>query len=295
MKIKDLFNLHQGNGFELINMEVSTNSNINFVSRTAENNGVVAKIDEMYKKPFGSGLITVALGGSVLSSFVQTKPFYTGFHIMVLEPKIKMNIEQKLFYCMIISKNKYRYNYGRQANRTLSDIEIPDLNVCNTIINSISINKITTKNETVLHHINCSEWKEFRLLKYFNMEAGQYYQADSFDHGNIPLISASDMNNGVMKNTNLKYEFLENALTIGKVGVTVFYQNNKFVASPDVTVLIPKFRFNKYIGLFLKTIIEKEKNKWCYGRQIRLGDCKSLIIKLPCKNNEPDWVLWKII
>ncbi len=64
MKISDLFVLHQGNGFELYNMSVSDTSNINFISRTAQNNGVVAKVckDES-KEPFPAGYITVALGG----------------------------------------------------------------------------------------------------------------------------------------------------------------------------------------------------------------------------------------
>ena len=90
MKISDLFVLHQGNGFELYNMSVSDTSNINFISRTAQNNGVVAKVcKEESKEPFPAGYITVALGGSVLSSFVQIRPFYTAYHIMVLEPKKK--------------------------------------------------------------------------------------------------------------------------------------------------------------------------------------------------------------
>ena len=46
MKISDLFVLHQGNGFELYNMNVSDTSDINFVSRTAQNNGVVAKVSK---------------------------------------------------------------------------------------------------------------------------------------------------------------------------------------------------------------------------------------------------------
>jgi len=40
---------------------------------------------------------------------------------------------------------------------------------------------------------------------------------------------------------------------------------------------------------FFKTILNKERFKWSYGRQIRLGDCKELVIKLPSKNNKPDW------
>jgi hypothetical protein len=38
-----------------------------------------------------------------------------------------MRLEEKLFYCHCIKMNAYRYQYGRQANKTLKDIELPDL------------------------------------------------------------------------------------------------------------------------------------------------------------------------
>jgi hypothetical protein len=84
MKVNDLFSVSQGNSFELMNMDLSKSSGVNFVSRTAQDNGVVAQVcaDDAVN-PFPAGCITVALGGSVLSSFVQLKPFYTAFHIAV--------------------------------------------------------------------------------------------------------------------------------------------------------------------------------------------------------------------
>ena len=44
---------------------------------------------------------------------------------MILVPKKSMTEEQKLFYCSCIKRNKYRYNYGRQANKTLKNLEVP--------------------------------------------------------------------------------------------------------------------------------------------------------------------------
>ena len=93
---------------------------VNFVSRTSENNGVVArvKIQDGYK-PQKAGTITCATGGSVLSTFVQTDDFYSGRDLYLLIPKMDMSIYAKLFICTVIKANKYRYNYGRQANKTL--------------------------------------------------------------------------------------------------------------------------------------------------------------------------------
>lgn len=123
--ISDVFNLRPGNGYELIRMEEDNTSEINFVSRTSKNNGVAARVKKHTDTPFSKNLITVALGGSVLSSFVQDKPFYTAYHVMVLEPLEQyknMSNYVKMFICTQIEANKYKYSYGRQANRTLKDL-----------------------------------------------------------------------------------------------------------------------------------------------------------------------------
>ena len=92
MKVEDLFYVSYGNSLELNNLEKSKNG-INFVSRTSKNNGVSAVVKENKNlKPFEEGIITVAVGGSVMEAFVQPKPFYTGFHMMILKPKKEMSL-----------------------------------------------------------------------------------------------------------------------------------------------------------------------------------------------------------
>ena len=61
----------------------------------------------------------------MLETFVQPEPFYSGRDLYYLRPTVEMSLEQKLYYCLCIRANKYRYNYGRQANRTLRDLMVP--------------------------------------------------------------------------------------------------------------------------------------------------------------------------
>src|SRR5690349_9941368 len=128
-KVSELFDLGYGNGFELINMQEAGDADgrkVAFVSRTAKNNGISAYVKPLLDvEPFKPGLITVSVGGSVLETFLQGRKFYTGFHVMVLTPKQEMSEKEKLFYCYCIRLNKYRYNYGRQGNKTLKDLLIP--------------------------------------------------------------------------------------------------------------------------------------------------------------------------
>ena len=113
---------------ELQNLSIIDSSNddaVNFVARTSKNNGVVASVKKLENiEPQPAGVITCAGGGSVLSTFVQNKPFYSGRDLYLLIPKFKMTLLFKLFCCAMIESNKYRYNYGRQANKTMPNIII---------------------------------------------------------------------------------------------------------------------------------------------------------------------------
>lgn len=98
---------------------------INFVTRTEFNNGISARVKKVEgKTPQPAGIITCAGGGSVLSTFLQEEPFYSGRDLYLLIPLQPMSRLAKLFCITIIKANKYRYSYGRQANITLSYLEL---------------------------------------------------------------------------------------------------------------------------------------------------------------------------
>src|SRR5574344_169380 len=141
-------------------------------------------------------------------------------------------------------------------------------------------------------NLNVENWKEFCLTDLFNIEAGVYHYTNEYDDGDIPYVSASNVDNGISQKIDLKPDFKGNCITTGKVGCTAFYQPNDFCATSDVNVFYPKcFNLNEKIGLFITTVINVSENyKWSYGRQCRVGDSKEIIIKLPiCRdgNNVP--------
>lgn len=127
--LSDIFDVKPGVNLELNNCEETTQDDkdsINFVSRSRDNNGVTAYIKRIPNcEPQNAGIITVAGGGSsVLSTFVQTEPFYSGRDLFLLIPKEKISIYAKLYLCTIITANKYKYSYGRQANKTLKKLKL---------------------------------------------------------------------------------------------------------------------------------------------------------------------------
>ena len=315
----DIFNIKYGVNLELINCEEITNkqdnSAINFVSRTSGNNGVSSKVRRIKDtEPQKAGLITVAGGGSVLSTFLQDEPFYSGRDLYTLEAKENISEYTKIFIVTIIEQNKYKYSYGRQANKTLPFIElklpiqfdkegnpkidydkkyskkgyIPDWQFMEDFIKSLHYKKVTTKNKnTVASSLNTDLWKEFKIPNLFDVCAGKYYSSDDYSKGTTPYVSASDTFNGIGNMTDLIPDFKKNKITIGKVGATAYYQSEDFCATSDVNILTPLFDMNQYIGLFIVQVINYSENyKWSYGRQCRIGDTKKIIIKLPIKRDE---------
>lgn len=131
-KLKDLFDIKYGVNLELNSLDETHEfdpSGVAFVSRTSQNNGVSSYVNRLkHVELQPKGVLTVAGGGSVLSTFLQFRDFYSGRDLYVLYDydryKNKITNFAKLFIKTVIEKEQYRYNYGRQANRTLGEIQI---------------------------------------------------------------------------------------------------------------------------------------------------------------------------
>lgn len=127
-KVNELFEVKYGINMQLntcIEAENNDPDAINFVARTESNNGVSARVKPVEgKEPQPAGVITCAGGGSVLSTFLQEEPFYSGRDLYLLIPLQPMSKPVKLFCITVLKANKYRYSYGRQANITLPYLEL---------------------------------------------------------------------------------------------------------------------------------------------------------------------------
>ncbi len=293
MKIKDLFDYKYGVNLELMNCQETPNKDkdsVNFVARTSMNNGVVARVKIIEGlTPQRAGTLSLAVSGSVLSCFVQTEDYYSGRDLYVLTPKINLTLEQKLFYAMCINKNAYRYSYGRAANKTFPNIEIPNLNLCNEIINNFKLKKIITKNHNIQMTLNTTNWKEYKLSDLFKQNRGCEKAPNQNENGLIKCINEIDSNNGFTRMVEPTKIFAGNAITISiNFAKNVFYQPDEFCASVNIAIIRNK-EINKYNGLFIVSILRKLYEKYSYGYKISKEKINNTIIKLPSVNNEPDW------
>jgi len=126
--LSKLFSVTYGVNLEL-NKMIHCPSGIPFVGRSERNNGVTGRVKQLSNvTPNPSGTLSVAGGGSVLATFLQLEPYYSGRDLFYLTPLVDMTNNQKLYYCACIRVNRYRYSYGRQANKTLKDLLLPAMN-----------------------------------------------------------------------------------------------------------------------------------------------------------------------
>jgi len=301
-KISDLFDIRYGNQFDFSKMTLSeTGGGINFISRGTTNCGLMGNVcrhDDV--DPFPAGLITVTMGGSyLLASFVQQQPFYTGQNVKVLSPREDMSVSERLFYCAAIQHNRFRYHsHSREANSTFDDMIVPSRDEIPSWVRSDAVNLVSE--ECVVEPIALPpqrHWKSFRYGDLFEIRKGKRLTKEDMVAGAIPFIGATDSDNGITAFVGNDENLHDgNTITVSYNGSIAesFYQPVPFVASDDVNVLEPKFGLDKYIGLFLCTLIRREKYRYNYGRKWHAEKMRESRIRLPVKaDGQPDWPLMR--
>ena len=136
--------------------------------------------------------------------------------------------------------------------------------------------------------LDIANWKIFTLGKLFDIKKGKRLTAEDQEEGEYLYIGAIDSNNGVANHIGQKPIHDGNTISLsynGSVG-EAFYQVEPYWATDDVNALYSKYDgFNKNIGLFMVTVIRKEKYRFSYGRKWTLENMKIAEIRLPIQYN----------
>lgn len=141
-------------------------------------------------------------------------------------------------------------------------------------------------------------WVEFKIGDIFSVKRGKRIVRDidyfTYKTGEYkyPVITSTTVNNGVDGYYN-KSNCPKNTLVCGgeASGMFTTYQEEECWVMDRARILTPKnnILMNKYVGLFLATILKQNQYKYCYGRSANPDDIENLIVQLPAKNNLPDY------
>lgn len=319
---KELFKIQRG--FYSKKPDHIDNGYIRFLGATEKNNGITeyytlkeinntAKSDnsqnvELTKKIFNPNALCVTNNGSVGYAFFQEKEFTCSSDVTVLYLKNgEFNRYTALFVATVIQHDRYRWSYGRKwtlGRMKKSKLKLPatngnpDWDYMENYIKSLYPEELTTTNKPCLD-LNEKEWDDF----VFGDLLDDIYKAkphvkSEMEFSNIkekyymPFISRTEENNGCdcyVPNENLDGIEDGNAIIIGDTTATIFYQKDEFIAGDHIIVCRANW-INVYTALFIKTILEKERYRYNYGRAFKLDLVNGTVVRLPIdNNNNPDW------
>ena len=136
------------------------------------------------------------------------------------------------------------------------------------------------------------EWKEIEVQTIFDVTRGNAKDVTKRKFGgNVALVSATDKNNAFYDfvTPNANETIYSETMTIHNNGNGVglaFYHNYPFIATSDVTILIDKTKkINKEIAEFMIAVLQKQKEKYCYGYKLSNERLKKQKILLPIKED----------
>ncbi len=277
-----------------------------YISASNENNGVAQKID-LVADFKGNCIVTGKVG---CTAFYQPDDFCATSDVNIFYPKFNLNEKVGLFIVAVINFNEnYKWGYGRQC-RVGDSKEIlvklpakaddtPDWDFMEQYIKSLNHKPLTTQNSHPQHPLNIDGWQEFRLDDLFS----EIYKAEAHVKGDlefielpgtntIKFISRTEMNNGCdcyLPNKGISGIENGNAITIGDTTATCFYQKDEFVCGDHIVVCRAEW-LNLYTGLFLVSLLKREKYKYNYGRAFKMDLISNTKVKLPTKaDGTPDF------
>ena len=166
---------------------------------------------------------------------------------------------------------------------------VPDWDFMEQYMKSLNTQPLVTqRGGSALPTLGVDRWKEFRLDRLFVLRGGFYNKKPEHSvAGHIPFLGSTENDNGVTEfyslddirawdKVGLPDDSLDGKLFDGGcVAVTVngsvcnaFYQAEQFTCSHDITALyIPGVFMTEFVGLFIASIVMKDKYRWSYGRK----------------------------
>jgi hypothetical protein len=212
----------------------------------------------------------------------------------------------------MIKQERYRFDYGRKWNLErmlesqiklpVNNNNVPDWeymeNYIKSLEASVRFHQIETSNTLTREPMDTNHWKEFTLCRKEGLKNGLFvYQhgtrltVPDRIPGDIPMITAGQHNQGYAQSIS-NYEEGEcfaPGITIDMFS-NAFYQNFCFAADDNIYIFNKPYELNKYVCLFIVTVIKQQQYKYGYGRQFRKEDAEKNVIKLPITpSGEPDW------
>lgn len=315
-QIGKFFNIYTGGDVIISKLK---GGNIPVISHSISNNGVSIYTQPIKGKKLFNCNKTISLADrGNFYAYVQKVDFYIGTRVKALEIKKEYedvcNKYVLMFICPLINAQSVKFSYGNNCCDSTETLKIllpvdeannPDWGFMESYIKRVEkekkeeyISYLTGVMKTLKHKsipaLEDKEWESFMLTELFSfIQRGKRLTKGNQKPGLIPYVSSTAMNNGVdnfISNDKNVRKF-KNCLSLansGSVG-SCFYEPYEFVASDHVTHLKNE-NMNKYIYIFIATIVNRLSEKYNFNREINDFRISREKIILPVNDDgEPDY------
>lgn len=287
--LSDLFIFDKGNQN---NMNAMSEGDIPLVSAKKDGNGYKSFISENGKRLYDGHCITLnndGDGGAGLA-YYQPSKMALDSHVTALVPKTAMSKHTMLFIARSISMQRSLFGHGRSINSArlrvfrlmlpVDETNNPDFKYMETYMRTIEKRLLEQYNNYLLNinrlgqfeggKFEVISWKAFSLNEICDIKPGVRLVSTDMIDGKRPFIGATDSNNGLtnfIANTNASLDSNVLGVNYNGNGVAIgFYHPYEAIFTDDVKRLkFKQHKGNKYVYLFLKAAILKQKSKYQYG------------------------------
>jgi hypothetical protein len=254
------------------------------VSSKGEDNGLYGFFD--IKNKFKAPIITVQGYGTIGHAFVQEFDCSVDDHMLILTPKQKMSIEQLYQIAFQIRLTKWKYRYGRGI--TPNRLKKEKIKLIDSKMNYLNFTKTIKPQEIKKEKV--IEKRGIKLVKLIDLcsiekKSGLPINAIELD-GNVPYVSSSSKDNGVVVFTYEEPNFKGKSLTVAKDGNDgySFFQLFDFMTSIHNYVLTPKNSYPPYLLFYIGAVIKKRC--YCYNHYYPLSKKHLEKLEIPMPLND---------
>lgn len=292
--------------------------NVPFISSSALNNGVSGMVEEI---SYSGKCITVSTNGKCFDSFYHEGNIAISTDVELLVNE-NLNVLNAIYLCTILNAESFKWGYGRKPKNDkvfktcillpTSNNKSPDWKYMEEFVRKYidkkyifgTINNcIDTENNHRLDVKKYGESKDVKLFIFSSLLDKKIYKAKAYakvdlevsdykKEGYVPFVSRTDTNNAIdcyVKDDDSFQKEKGNCIIIGDTTSTIYYQPDDFLAGDHIVVCRSKW-INKYTALFIKTLLDKERYRYSYGRAFKKDFINNTVLALPVdKYNNPDW------
>ena len=306
--LSDLFVFDKGNQN---NMNAMNEGDIPLVSAKKDGNGYKSFISENGKRLYDGHCITLnndGDGGAGLA-YYQPSKMALDSHVTALVPQISMSKYTMLFIAKSISMQRSLFGHGRSINSArlrvfrlmlpVDEANNPDFMYMDNYMKVVERRLLEQYKGYLLKSSRIKQnegggkivaWKPFPLNEICEIKPGVRLVSTEMIDGKRPFIGATDSNNGLtnfIANTNTSLDSNVLGVNYNGNGVAIgFYHPYEAIFTDDVKrIKFKQHKGNKYVYLFLKAAILKQKSKYQYGYKFSGERMNRQKINLPATDN----------